>query len=524
MDGKDNSRDPTVWIFWCFALAHLVVWTALPMALYSALPLDSMEMLVWGQQWEWGYEKHPPLPAWIARAATEAAAGSPLGILLASQLCMVTCFWAAWRMGRSLVSPRAALLSAMLLECCLFYNYESTILNNNTVLYVFWSLAILALFRALETDQKRYWAALGVCGGLGMLTKYTFAMLPAVMLVFLVAHPEARRVWKTAGPYLAAAIALAVFSPHIHWSIVNDFPPLHWAAQRAHHDEGAWGRVLNPLEFGLGQLAALFPLVLACWPAAGWLWKFRSLSAADRFRRAYLATVVLAPFVLHLALSAAFNLKLRTIWGSHLWTFAGVLLLFCSRLSTQSHYWRRAFICCAVMAMLAVAARGVRISGNGLPGHAPRELFDGASLARQVEGVWKRQCDEPLSVIAGEVWLAGTASIYGESRAKAYGLPSEPVPPNDRRFLPGLDDRQVRKTGGLFLWNTEEEPAGDTLALMRVRFPEIRQVASLEVPYSHSKAAPARIAVALMPAAGRATHFEARAGGAAGKRDVNPDN
>jgi 4-amino-4-deoxy-L-arabinose transferase-like glycosyltransferase len=461
--------------------------------------MDSMEMHVWGSQWQWGYHKHPPFPAWIARLATLATGGSPLGIFLASQVCVVTCFWAAWRMGRELVSPRAALLGAMLLECCTFYNYESTILNNNTVLYAIWALDIWFLFRALETKQNRYWAALGVCGGLGMLTKYTFAMLPLSMLAFLIANPQARLAWRRPGPYLAALIAMAVFAPHLYWGYANDFPPLTWAAARLEHESGQWGRLLNPLEFSFSQVAALLPLFLVCLPIAGRIWKLRPVADHERFRRAFLLAMVLGPFALHLVLSAGCNFKLRAIWGSHLWTFAGLLLLFCLNLRIEPRRWRQAFVGCAMVGLLFVGARIGRTVGSGIAGRSSRELFDSNALARQVEEVWRQQCGGPLPIIAGEGWLAGTAAFYGTSQANVYGLVGGHVPPTDRRICPWLDDRQLSASGGVFVWSPDIKDAKDAFSEMRERFPNIRPIKVLEVPYTGSSAPPARIAVAIIP-------------------------
>src|SRR5579859_7538300 len=47
-----------------FALLHLALWTLVPTLLCRNLPLDVLEGIAYGQHWQWGYWKHPPLP-WI---------------------------------------------------------------------------------------------------------------------------------------------------------------------------------------------------------------------------------------------------------------------------------------------------------------------------------------------------------------------------------------------------------------------------------------------------------------------------
>ena len=48
-----------------FLALHAAVWTALPALLYPNLPLDLIEALVYGREWQLGYDKLPPLPWWL---------------------------------------------------------------------------------------------------------------------------------------------------------------------------------------------------------------------------------------------------------------------------------------------------------------------------------------------------------------------------------------------------------------------------------------------------------------------------
>ena len=45
-----------------FLAVHALVWTALPALLYYNLPLDVIEAMTYGREWQLGYEKLPPLP------------------------------------------------------------------------------------------------------------------------------------------------------------------------------------------------------------------------------------------------------------------------------------------------------------------------------------------------------------------------------------------------------------------------------------------------------------------------------
>src|SRR6266581_3047466 len=158
--------------FWLFATAHLVVWT----------------------------------------------------VYLVAQLVMIVCFWAAWRLGREMLAPGAALLAAALLECSLYYNFTTSELNNNIALYPFWALAVLFFYRAVATGAPGPWGATGACVGLGLLAKYSMGMLVLPMLAFMLVEPTARRHWSRPGPYLALLVALVLFAPHLYWASQHRFP------------------------------------------------------------------------------------------------------------------------------------------------------------------------------------------------------------------------------------------------------------------------------------------------------------
>ena len=55
--------------FWAWLIARTLGWTAAASIRYQNPPVDVVEMLAWGSRWEWGYYKHPPLPAWCAEMA-----------------------------------------------------------------------------------------------------------------------------------------------------------------------------------------------------------------------------------------------------------------------------------------------------------------------------------------------------------------------------------------------------------------------------------------------------------------------
>jgi Dolichyl-phosphate-mannose-protein mannosyltransferase len=495
------APDRTARWFCLLAGVHVVVWTLLRSLTQPNAPLDVVEMAYWGHEWQLGYSRHPPLAAWLTEAALRLSGGAVWTVYLVAQLAMVVCFWAAWQLGRAMLPPRTALFAAALLECCLYYNFTTSEVNNNIALYPFWALAVLCFYRALETSASAPWIAMGACLGLGLLAKYSLVMLLPPMIGFLCLNPSARRHLSRTGPYLALLAFLIVSAPHLYWAARHGFPGIGFALERTRTDADAVSRLVGVLGFARDQLVALLPMLLVILPLTGLRWRLRPLGPADRFKRDFLVAVALGPFAAHLVLAVALELKLRSMYGSQLWTFTGVLLLFSLALSAEPARWRRAVIGCVVVAAALVpAAAAYDVAWPFLRREPMRINFPGQKLAARVDAIWRERYHRPLPVAAGEWWLAGNVALYSPSRPQVYGggphsADAEPSPWQN----PWTSDEALRRRGGIILWSADRHDAG-LAERLRARFPALELLDPVTLPWETGAVLPpVRVAVAVVP-------------------------
>jgi len=85
-----------------------------------------------------------------------------------------------------------------------------------------WTAALLALACFERTRDRRWWLAIGVIGGLGLLTKFSILFIGFGILVALVI--DDRAALRTRGPWLALVIALTIGSPSVIGQIRLGFP------------------------------------------------------------------------------------------------------------------------------------------------------------------------------------------------------------------------------------------------------------------------------------------------------------
>src|SRR5215467_13589045 len=248
-----------------FLAVHFVVWTVLPALLYANLPLDLIEALVYGREWQLGYDKLPPLPWWLVEIAHRAVA-SDFAYYALGQASVLAAFAAVWAFMLRIATPAAAAASILIIDGLHYFNFTSPKFNHDVVQLPFWALAGFSFHGALRTGRLGHWAVLGVALGVALWAKYFVVVLGLPLLLFMLIDSRARRCLATPGPYVAAAISLAIILPHLIWLHQNDWLPIDYAASRAEATNGLLDHFTHPLLFAVAQLFWLLPAIVITLP------------------------------------------------------------------------------------------------------------------------------------------------------------------------------------------------------------------------------------------------------------------
>ena len=87
-------------IFYIFLLSHLILWTLVPSISNVNLPLDTIEALAWGSNLEWGFNKHPPLSAFLINIFYNLFGSNDWAYYLLSQICVIISFLFVWELSK----------------------------------------------------------------------------------------------------------------------------------------------------------------------------------------------------------------------------------------------------------------------------------------------------------------------------------------------------------------------------------------------------------------------------------------
>src|SRR5262245_34158352 len=177
----------------------------------------------YAQHLDIGYLDHPPMVAWLIWLGTSVFGPSEFGVRLGAPLCWLIAACFSFQFAYNLFGKTAAFVTVLLISALPFFFTMGFLIVPDAPLTAAWAGTLYFLERATLAEHRRAWLGVGVCMGLGLLSKYTIALLGLATLIHLLLDPKARRWFWSPWPYLAGVIALLLFSPVIAWNAAHDW-------------------------------------------------------------------------------------------------------------------------------------------------------------------------------------------------------------------------------------------------------------------------------------------------------------
>jgi len=446
--------------FALFLGLHLSVWTALPALLYPNLPLDLIEALTYGREWQLGYDKLPPLPWWLVELVHRLV-GVDAAYYALAQIAVVAAFALVWLTARPLVGAVGALVAVGILDGLHYFHFTAAKFNHDVIQLPLWALAGYAFHAALRGGRLRHWLLLGLAVGLALWAKYFVVVLAFPLALCLLLDRDARAALATPGPYLALAVALVVMAPHLVWLVRNDFLPFTYASARAAPTRGLFDHVLHPAVFVVSQLVFMAPALLI---AAAVIWprpKAPVAARADAFDRRIVAWLAFGPAATTCALSAISGRGTIAMWGYPLWLFLGLWIVLAARSPLEPARLKR--IAALWAAVFAIFAATFYASYAVLPAidHRYRAVFyPGDRLADELSRRFRAATGAPLVYVIGSMWDGGNVAHYSAEQPRVL------IDGNPDRS-PWIDVGDLRSKGAVVVW-TDGDPLVMPVGLRRI--------------------------------------------------------
>jgi len=211
-------------ITWRLAAVGLAGYAVLLRLVYLGLPnLLPEEAYYWNyaQHPALGYLDHPPMVAWLISMGTTVFGSTEFGVRIATFMCWGITAGFCYGFSRKLYGKAVGLLSVMFFALLPGFFVTGFYAFPDAPLIACWAGMLFFLERALLSGRRLAWWGVGLCLGLGMLSKYSIALLVPAVLVFMILDRKSRHWLRKLEPYAALLLAVLLFTPVIVWNFWN---------------------------------------------------------------------------------------------------------------------------------------------------------------------------------------------------------------------------------------------------------------------------------------------------------------
>jgi 4-amino-4-deoxy-L-arabinose transferase-like glycosyltransferase len=501
-----RASDPRagLWLVIGFATAHAVLWTFILIRLKAAqdVHMDVAEAFAWGQKFQFGYGKHPPLAGWVAGLwfrIFPAADWAAYALAMATLGCGLVI---SWLISLRVVDRRRAFFVVVMLALYPIFNFKGFKYNPDLLQLVTLPLVVLAYLDAFEKRSARSGLWLGLAAALALMTKYwVLTMIGAIGLAALI-HPERLKFLRSPAPWVAIATLVVAMIPHLVWLRSVDFVPLAYAgdvyglSSRAQNIQ----LVLDYVGHNFALLAvpvALAAIALA-WTPRWWVKLLRHPSAllARAWSRganpAVNASQALNVWIIQLVVAIGpplggliFTVYMKTDWGISLFFLTPLALVAIPslRLPRIALFNLAAIWLVVTLATLVaspyIAAEEMAVNPNGAATYGAR-----SELARELTQAWHTRFNSRWAVVAGTTEMGEPMTFYS---------PDHPAP-----FTPGelwssglTSLEEARRFGFIGICDTTDSRLPVCDAWMKANGKDAEQLAITTQRFFHGHPGPA---------------------------------
>ncbi len=400
-------------IFYLLCLYHLIIWTLVPYFSNKNLPLDVIEALAWGQDFDLGYNKHPPLSAWIPGLLFKIFGNKDWVYYLLSQIFIVISFIFLWKLSSFFLKKKSQiLLSVLTIEGIAFYTFETPQFNVNICQIPLWIGTIYFFLKSIKNNKIADWIFLGTFSALGFLTKYIFVYLLISLFFYLIYIFFIRKKINFNFLY-TVLIFFLITAPHFQWLLQNDFTTIYYALKRGGLNEfNIYNHLLNPFKFLINQISILLPFLLLIYFL---IKKIKIKLPFDNQKFILLLFSFILPFFLILITSMITGSRIRTMWMIPFYSLIGVFFIFLYQDCINLKKLKNFNILLIIFLVISPTLYSLRSIYND-----SRTGYEGKKIALQIEKEWKTISKDKISNVGFSEWYAGNLSYHLSNRPKVF--------------------------------------------------------------------------------------------------------
>jgi dolichol-phosphate mannosyltransferase len=309
------QNPPSLDVRWRVASLGIIAFSLLLRLIYVGIAeLFPDEAYYWNyaQHMDLSFYDHPPMVAWLIWLGTSIFGNSEFGVRFGAFCCGLITMGYMHALASNLYDRSTAIRTVLLLAVLPFYFATGAVMTADAPLVAAWAATLYYMERALVANRVPAWLGMGIAFGLGILSKYTLALLGLSALIFAIVDPTARRWLARPHPYLAAALALLLFSPVIIWNMEHSWASLTFQSSRI--------KGVGDDQFGLHELILHLMVLLTPVGLLAAIWAFLAMKNKDHpdaRRRLFIIIFSGVPLAVFVVLSIFDTLRFH--WTGPVW-------------------------------------------------------------------------------------------------------------------------------------------------------------------------------------------------------------
>lgn len=412
--------------FWRWSVALIVINSLVWFLIYSYYRhgldnADMVEAFAWGNTWDWGNNKHPPMTGWVTALWFKIFPTNDSGFYLLTEFNFGVALAFLSLAMRRVMSPVQVFVALILTMMFSRYGFDTGYkYNANSGQLPFITGFLWACMNAIERKHRVifWWCLSGFFAAAAVLSKYS-ALLLIVAIAFglwTVLKPNVMTALK--GASIACIVAMILISPHVWWEIQHQWPSIHYMHQSHlignNSDED---QVTLDAFFGLLKFSALSLIV--------WIVITLKLKSVINHQPRNRLGLVIYLAGISLTILAAWieNIRVESTWFIVPSIFLGWALV---DLTSSGINWRQVSlragrIFASYLALMIVAAVVFEINYDRYP--APAEYAMKQRLANDITHLYNHEYHQKIETVAGTFPLPYDLAFYSPDHPKGlYGL------------------------------------------------------------------------------------------------------
>ena len=313
--------------WWLLGIAVILFIRVCCIGLMGLMPQDAYYHF-YGEHLDWSYFDHPPAIAYLLRLFTDLFGDQVFVVKLTNSVVTLLSFWAFYKLAGCFLSARKVPVACILLVSTLMISILSLVSTPDVPLILFWTLSLLALYKAIFLQKPLFWILSGLLMGCAFDSKYTGLFLPVSLVFFMLISPEHRKLFRSGWFWCCIGLFLVTVYPVIWWNWQHHFASFRFQTE-SRVNTASQGMQLNVKGF-LGMLghqsAVLMPVLFIAllWLVAKGVQRYVIRRYQVPPQVLFLYAFFLPLFVFFLVVSLVYWVKLNWMMPAYI---SGILLV-----------------------------------------------------------------------------------------------------------------------------------------------------------------------------------------------------